>query len=101
MVRQISARDAQLRYSELTAQVQETAEPVLIQEDGRPAVALVSQEDFDTLERLRRQKLADEFTQRLAAAARESGEDDMTEEEIVEAVKATREELFRERYGNL
>jgi hypothetical protein len=34
-------------------------------------------------------------------ARQKSGEPEPTEEEIVEAVKATREEIYRERYGDL
>jgi len=40
----------------------------------------------------------EEFARRVAAA-REAGSPEPTEEEIVEAVKATREEIYRERYG--
>jgi hypothetical protein len=38
-----------------------------------------------------------EFARRVARAAQEAGGPEPTEEEIVEAVKATREELYRER----
>jgi len=39
------------------------------------------------------------FTRRAAAAAREAGGPEPTEDEIVEAVKTTRETVYRERYG--
>ena len=39
-----------------------------------------------------------EFTRRAAAAACKSGGPEPTEEQIVEAVKATRETIYRERY---
>ncbi|MGA2285489.1 MAG: hypothetical protein ABSG55_04390 [Dehalococcoidia bacterium] len=40
-----------------------------------------------------------EFARRVARAAKEAGGPEPTEEEIVEAVKATREEMYRERHG--
>jgi hypothetical protein len=39
-----------------------------------------------------------EFTRRAAAAACKAGGPEPTEEQIVEAVKATRETIYRERY---
>lgn len=39
------------------------------------------------------------FTGRAAAATREAGGLEPTEDEIVEAVKTTRETVYRERYG--
>jgi hypothetical protein len=44
-------------------------------------------------------KRQEEFKRRAAAASREAGTSEPTEEEIVEALKATREEIYRERYG--
>lgn len=40
-----------------------------------------------------------EFTRRAAAAACKAGGPEPTEEQIVEAVKATRETVYRERYS--
>jgi len=44
-------------------------------------------------------QLQEEFRRRCAAAAREARGPEPTEEEIVAAVKATRETIYRERYG--
>jgi hypothetical protein len=55
--------------------------------------------DFDILEHLRPSELAAEFSRLAAQAAREVSGPEQTEEEIVAAVRRTREELYRGRYG--
>jgi prevent-host-death family protein len=99
MATRVSAREARARFAELTDRVRYTGEPVIVEKQGRPFVALVSLEDFDAVERLRRDRRAAEFSRRAAQAAREVGGPEPSEEEIVAAVKRTREALYRERYG--
>jgi prevent-host-death family protein len=83
----------------VTNRVHYTGEPVIVEKQGEPFVALVSLEDFETLRRLKAQRDMDEFTRLAAAAAAASDLPDMTEDEIVQAVKVTRAEMYRERYG--
>lgn len=99
MTRRVSAREARARFAELTDRVRYTGEPVIVEKGGQPFVALVSLEDLDALERLRARERQEEFTRRAARAAREAGGPEPSEEEIVRAVKATREAAYRERYG--
>lgn len=99
MHRHVSAREARARFAELTDRVHYTGEPVIVEKPGRPFVAVVGVEDLDALERLRVRERQAEFARRVAAVAPEAGAREPTEEEIVEAVKATREEIYRERYG--
>lgn len=99
MPRRVSAREARARFAELTDRVRYTGEPVIVEKQGRPFVALVSLDDFDALEALRRERRGAEFSRLAAQAAREVGGPEPSEEEIVEAVKRTREALYRERYG--
>ncbi len=99
MARRVSAREARSRFAELTNRVHYTGEPVIVEKQGQPFVALVSLEDLDVLEQQWREKTAAEFTRRAAQAAQEVGGPQPKEEEIVEAVKRTREALYRERYG--
>lgn len=99
MARHIIAREARTHFAEITDQVRYTGEPVIVQKQGKPFVALVSLSDFETLDRLRREKAVAEFRSLAAAAAREVHGPEPSEEEIVEAVKRTREEIYRERYG--
>ncbi|MBI3977324.1 MAG: hypothetical protein HY331_03975 [Chloroflexi bacterium] len=51
------------------------------------------------MERLRCERAAAEFTRLASQAAREVGSPELSEEEIVQAVKRTRETLYREQYG--
>jgi hypothetical protein len=55
--------------------------------------------DMDERESAQARQCQEEFRRRCAAAAREAGGPEPTEEEIVAAVKATRETIYRERYG--
>lgn len=99
MARHVSAREARARFAELTDRVRYTGEPVIVEKQGQPFVALVSLEDFDLLERLRRDRRAAEFSRLAAQAAREVGGPEPSEDEIVEAVKRTREALYHSHYG--
>lgn len=99
MARRVSAREARARFAELTDRVRYTGESVIVEKQGQPFVAVVSLEDFALLDGLRRNERAVEFSRLAAQAAREVPSTEPTEEEIVAAVKRTREELYRERYG--
>lgn len=99
MAKRVSAREARARFAELTDRVRYTGEPVIVEKQGQPFVAVVTLDDFDILERLRREKAAAEFTHLASRAAREVGGPEPSEEQIVEAVKRTREALYRERYA--
>ena len=97
--RRVSARDARTHFAELTDQVHSTGEPVIVEKQGKPFVAVVSLADLASLDWLRGQKARDEFSRLAARAAQEHQGPEPSEEEIVEAVKATREAIYRERYG--
>lgn len=72
---------------------------MIVEKQGQPFVAVVSLEDFALLERLRRDERAAQFSRLTAEAAGETAGPEPTEEEVVAAVKRTREKLYRERYG--
>jgi prevent-host-death family protein len=99
MAKRVSAREARAHFAEITDRVRYTGEPVIVEKQGQPSVALVSLGDFDILERLRREKAAGDFARLAGQAAREAGGPEPSEEEIVESVKRTREELYRDRYA--
>lgn len=99
VAKHVSAREARARFAELTDRVRYSGEPVVVEKQGQPFVAVVNLEDFILLERFRRDKWAAEFSSLAAEAAGETAGPEPTEEEIVAAVKRTREELYRERYG--
>lgn len=99
MTKSVSAREARARFAEITDQVRYTGEPVIVEKQGKPFVAVVTLDDVAELERLRGLERQHEFTRLALLAAREAGEADVSEEEIVRAVKETRKQLYRERYG--
>lgn len=99
MAKHVSAREARARFAELTDRVRYSGESVIVEKQGQPFVAVVSLEDFALLERLHRNERAAQFSRLAAKAAGETAGGEPTEEEIVAAVKFTREELYRERYG--
>jgi prevent-host-death family protein len=99
MIKRVSAREARSHFAEITDRVRYTGEPVIVEKQGQPFVAVVSLDDFDALERLRQEKPATEFARLAAEAAHHTKDPEPTEEEIAEAVKRTREALYRERYG--
>jgi prevent-host-death family protein len=99
MAKHVSAREARSHFAEITDRVRYTGEPVIVEKQGQPFVAVVSLDDFDALERLRREKAAGKFTRLAAEAARQAEGPGPSDEEIVESVKRTREVLYRERYG--
>lgn len=99
MAKHVSAREARARFAELTDRVRYSGEAVVVEKQGQPFVAVVSLDDFALLERVRRDERAAQFSYLAAQAAEETAGPAPTEEEIVAAVKRTREELYRERYG--
>lgn len=100
VAQRISAREARAHFAEITDRVRYTGEPVVVEKQGQAFVAVVSLSDFSILERLRRDEAVTEFN-RLAgqAAAAEVRGAGPSEEEIVAAVRRTREALYNERYG--
>jgi len=99
MVKRVSSREARTHFAELTDRVKYTGEPVIVEKQGQPFVAVVSLDDLKELEELQRERARSRF-EKLAAKAHASTPDDApTEDEVVAAVKRTREEIYRERYG--
>jgi prevent-host-death family protein len=99
LAKHVSAREARAQFADLTDRVRYSGEPVVVEKQGKPFVALVSLEDFALLERLRARERAEQFSRLAARAAGETPGPEPTEEEIVAAVKRTREEWYRGGYG--
>lgn len=99
MAKHVSAREARARFAEITDRVRYSGESVIVEKQGQPFVAMVSLDDFVLLERVRRDERAARFSRLAAEAAGEASGPEPTEEEIIAAVKRTRDELYRERYG--
>lgn len=98
MVRRISAREARTRFAELTDRVRYSGEPVIVEKQGQPFVAVINLDDFELLERLRQRERQTQFSRLAARAAAKAG-GALSEEEIDQAVREIREAFYRERYG--
>jgi prevent-host-death family protein len=100
MARRISARDARAHFAELTDEVRYTGEPVIVEKQGRAFVAVISIDDLERLEHLRRETPRQSPSQGKDEATKEYYlRPEPEDEEIVREVKRTREELFRKLYG--
>ena len=99
MARHISDQDARSRFGEITEQVRSTGEPVIVEKHGEPFVAVISLADLAEVERMRRTPAEAWFTRLAAEAGREERGPGPSDDAVVEAVRLTREKLFRERYG--
>lgn len=95
----VSARDARARFAELTDRVKYTGEPVIVEKQGRPFVALIRFEDLELVERLLDTERQAGLSRLAAEAATEHTGPEPSEEEIAEAVRVTRELIYRERDG--
>ena len=102
MARHMTVEQAQRDLAELVERVRCTGNPVIIGDEASPLAALVSAADLQALERLREQeRRVAEFARLAARASSDTAglEPTEEEEEIVRAVKSTREAIYRERYG--
>jgi prevent-host-death family protein len=101
-MRIVTVDEAQQDLAELIEDTQRTGEPVIIGQEDAPLAALVSAADFLEVKRLREQaRWMEEFRRSPMQPANHDADLGPTEEEeeIVRAVKATREAMYRERYG--
>ncbi|TAK20474.1 MAG: type II toxin-antitoxin system prevent-host-death family antitoxin [Chloroflexota bacterium] len=99
LAKHVSAREARARFAELTDRVRYSGESVIVDKQGQPFVAVVSLADFALIERVQRDERAAQFSRLAVEAAGGASGPEPTEQEIVAAVKRTRDELYRERYG--
>lgn len=83
MIRRVSAREARQNFAEITDRVCYTGEPVIVEKQGRPCVALVRLEDLDALAKFRAEQRQDAFSQRAPAAAQQSAELPPDDEDVV------------------
>ncbi|MGH9381774.1 MAG: type II toxin-antitoxin system Phd/YefM family antitoxin [Thermoanaerobaculia bacterium] len=95
----VSAREARSRFAELSDRVKYTGEPVVVEKRGRPFVALIRFEDLELVEGLLAAERQAGFSRLAARAAAERRGAEPSEDEITDAVRATREEIYRRRYG--
>lgn len=70
MTRHLSAREARSRFAELTDRVRYTGEPVVVEKQGQPFVAVVSLDDLEAIEHLRNGDSTEAVQPRIRSAYR-------------------------------
>jgi prevent-host-death family protein len=58
MARTMSAREARANFGDLLGSVYYTKEPVVVEKKGKPYAVVVSPEDYETLQRIKRRGFA-------------------------------------------
>ena len=99
MVKRVSSKEVRARFDEIADSVRATGEPVIVENEGEATVALVSVREFEAMEQARRERASLELARLGRQVAQERQGPGPTEEEVVEALKQTREDLYRERFG--
>jgi prevent-host-death family protein len=99
MASRIPAREARAHFAELTDRVRYTGEPVIIEKQGKPFVAVVPAEELEAFERFRMWERQTNFALHAIRAARIDENAEPIDDEIVKEFRAVRRELYRERYG--
>ncbi len=91
MVKRMSSRDARANFSELLGAVYYTKEPVIVERKGKPFAVLISPEEWEQVERQRKQAWAvvDRVRERNA---------DADPDEVLQDVTAVVEAVRQERY---
>ena len=97
MTQRMSTKDARERFDELTRRVHETQELLILEEQGKPFVAVIGEDDLNLLSRARTWELRNEFSRR-AKLTGEPGGSEEDEQRVVREVREDREKWFRERH---
>lgn len=98
----VTATEAKNRLGALMAEVRNTAEPIIVELRGRPEVAIITSEQLEDFEALKRKRRAEEAFAQLEAIRAMSGDrnKDLTEEEadelINESIREVRQDLIKQ-----
>ena len=94
----ISATEARRTFGQVIRRVYNTDQHLIVEKDGLPVLAILSINDYEDLMRERGLKAFNKFTQ---AFGREVEKRGLSEEELMQAVEESKEEVYRETYGDL
>ena len=102
MTRTVTATEAKNRLGALMAEVRNTDEPVIVELRGRPEIAIITSEQLEDFEALKRKRCREVAFAQLEAIRAMSGDrnKDLTEDEademINEAIKGVRRDLIKQ-----
>jgi prevent-host-death family protein len=97
----IRSTDVQRNFGEVIRRAFSRREHLIVERDGLPVVAIISAAEYDELmqEREQREERARRFEEAARALGHEYEQLGLTEEQVLESLEATRQQLYEERYG--
>jgi prevent-host-death family protein len=94
----IKASEGHRAFGKLLKRVYRSDEHLIVERDGFPVAVLMSYQEYENLGRERALKAFERFSRNLG---REIEKQELTEERLLEELKETRREVFKEQYGDL
>lgn len=92
----ISASEVHRAFGQLLRRVYRSDEHLIIERDGFPVAVLMSYQEY---ERLSRERAGDAFERFSRGLGREIERQGLTEEQLLDELAQTRQEIFEEQYG--
>jgi prevent-host-death family protein len=98
----IPATQAHRQFGDLVRRAFSGKEHFIVEKDGLPVVAILSMAEYEDLmkERERREKRLHQFRQLAREIGQEYERQGLTEEEVLAELEKTREEVYKEQYGD-
>ena len=94
----IKASEGHRAFGKLLKRVYRSDEHLIVERDGFPVAVLMSYQEYETLSRERALEAFERFSRNLGREIEKQG---LTEEQLLEELKETRREVFKEQYGDL
>jgi prevent-host-death family protein len=100
MVRQavITASEGHRAFGKLLKRVYNSDEHLIVERDGFPVAVMMSYQEY---EKMARERALATHRRLVRAVGQEAERQGLTEEELFQELNDTRQEVFKERYGNL
>ena len=92
----IRATEGHRSFGSLLKRVYRSDEHLVVERDGFPVAVVMSYEEYNRLTGQRARQAFDHFSRALGQEIERQG---ITEEQVLDLVKETKEDLYKERYG--
>ena len=94
----INASQTKQELETLLNRITDADERIVIERDGDPVAVMMSYQEYKTYRQQMAHHLLTEIGKKLGAEVEKQG---LTEEQLIEEFRETRQELFNEKYGHL
>jgi prevent-host-death family protein len=94
----IGATEVRNNLGRLLNRVHRREEHLVVEKLGIPVAAIISIQDYEQYRRLLSQNMLRDLGRKIGAEANKQG---LTEEQLLEELRETRREVFKEQYGDL